>query len=207
MLDSKNYYGCGETGHIRRFCQKQSNRPPIVRGRGGHGRGRHSGGRGGQGNGGHQISRGGGQAGATAAQHGRGNGQTCDKAHCYAFPGRSEAETSDAFITGNLLVCDCMASILFDPGSTFSYVSSSFATGLDLYCDLLDIPIRVSTPVGESVIVEKVYRSCLVTFVGSNTYVDLIILEMVDFDVILGMTWLSPNFAILDCNAKTVTLS
>ena len=60
---------------------------------------------------------------------------------------------------------------------------------------------------GESVIVEKVYRSCLVIFVGSNTYVDLIILEMVDFDVILGMTWLSPNFAILDCNAKTVTLA
>ena len=25
--------------------------------------------------------------------------------------------------------------------------------------------------------------------------------------VILGMTWLSPNFAILDCNAKTVTLA
>ena len=41
----------------------------------------------------------------------------------------------------------------------------------------------------------------------SNTHVDLVILEMVDFDVILGMTWLSPNFAILDCNAKTVTLA
>ena len=46
-----------------------------------------------------------------------------------------------------------MASVLFDPGSTFSYVSSSFATGLYLHCDLLDMPIRVSTPVGESVIV------------------------------------------------------
>ena len=69
------------------------------------------------------------------------------------------------------------------------------------------MPSRVSTPVGESVIVEKLYRSCLVTFVGSNTHVDLVILEMVDFDVILGMTWLSPNFAILDCNAKTVTLA
>ena len=45
------------------------------------------------------------------------------------------------------------------------------------------------------------------TFVGSNTHVDLIILEMVDFDVILGMTWLSPNFAILDCYAKTVMLA
>ena len=55
------------------------------------------------------------------------------------------------------------------------------------------MPIRVSTLVGESVIVEKVYRSCLVTFVGSNAHVYLVILEMVDFDVILGMTWLSPN--------------
>ena len=53
----------------------------------------------------------------------------------------------------------------------------------------------------EDVVVEKVYRSCLVNFVGSNTYVDLVILKMDDFDVILGMTWLSPQFAILDCNA------
>ena len=100
-----------------------------------------------------------------------------------------------------------MAFVLFDPGSTFSYVSSAFANGLNLHCELLDMPIRVSTPVGEFVIVEKVYRSCLVTFMGNNTHVDLVILEMVDFDVILGMTWLSPNFAILNCNAKTVTLA
>lgn len=30
---------------------------------------------------------------------------------------------------------------------------------------------------------------------------------MVDFDVILGMDWLSPYHAILDCHAKTVTLA
>ena len=91
--------------------------------------------------------------GTTAAQPVRGKRQTGDRAHCYSFPGRSEAETSDAVITGNLLVCDCMASVLFDPGPTFSYVSSSFANGLNLHCEFLDMPIRVSTPVGESVIV------------------------------------------------------
>ncbi|XP_069151829.1 uncharacterized protein [Solanum lycopersicum] len=69
------------------------------------------------------------------------------------------------------------------------------------------MPIRVSTLVGESVIVEKVYRSCPVSFMESTTHVDLVILEMVEFDVILGMTWLSPNFAIFDCNSKTVTLA
>ena len=51
MLDSRDCSGCGETGHIRRHCPKQSYKPPIIRGRGGHGRGLHSRGRGVQGNG------------------------------------------------------------------------------------------------------------------------------------------------------------
>ena len=89
--------------------------------------------------------------GTTAEQPVRGNRQTADRTHCYAFPGRSEVETSDVVITGNLFVCDCMASVLFDPGSTFSYVSSAFANGLNLHCELLDMPILFSTPVGESV--------------------------------------------------------
>ena len=119
MLESRECYGCGETGHIKRYCPKQSYRPQIVRGRGGHGRGRHSGGRGGRGNGGHQNGRGDGQMGTTTAQPGRGNGQTGDRAHCYAFQGRSEVETSDAVITSNLSVCDCMAFVLFDPDPHF----------------------------------------------------------------------------------------
>ena len=58
MLDSREFYGCGETGHIRRNCPKKSYRPPIARGRGGHDRGCYSGGRGGRGNGSHQNGRG-----------------------------------------------------------------------------------------------------------------------------------------------------
>lgn len=36
---------------------------------------------------------------------------------------------------------------------------------------------------------------------------DLLLLCMVDFDVILGMNWLSPCRDILECHAKTVTLA
>ncbi|MBX4377745.1 hypothetical protein K4H02_22060, partial [Mycobacterium tuberculosis] len=42
---------------------------------------------------------------------------------------------------------------------------------------------------------------------GYDTWVDLIILGMVDFDVFLGIDWLSPYHVVLDCNAKTVTLA
>ncbi|XP_069154566.1 uncharacterized protein [Solanum lycopersicum] len=76
MLESRECYGCGEIGHIKRYCPKQSYRPPIVRGRGGHERGRYAEKRGGRGNGGHQTNRGCGQTRTTAVQHGRGNEQT-----------------------------------------------------------------------------------------------------------------------------------
>ncbi|WMV09404.1 hypothetical protein MTR67_002789 [Solanum verrucosum] len=38
------------------------------------------------------------------------------------------------------------------------------------------------------------------------TRADLVILDMTDFDIILGMTWLSPYYVVLNCNTKSVTL-
>ena len=37
--------------------------------------------------------------------------------------------------------------------------------------------------------------------------VDLIVLQMLEFDVILGMDWLSSHHVSLDCFAKTVCLT
>nr|AAT38742.2 'chromo' domain containing protein [Solanum demissum] len=38
------------------------------------------------------------------------------------------------------------------------------------------------------------------------TWADLVILDMADFDIILGMTWLSPYYVVLNCNTKSVIL-
>ncbi len=56
-------------------------------------------------------------------QPGREVARQDDRAQCYAFSDNNEAEASDAVITCTILVCDRMANVLFDPGSTYSYVS------------------------------------------------------------------------------------
>jgi len=48
-------------------------------------------------------------------------------------------------------------------------------------------PFSVSTPVGDSVIAKKVYRVCVVSIGTKKNLVDLFELDMVNFDVILGM--------------------
>ncbi|XP_070040948.1 uncharacterized protein [Nicotiana tomentosiformis] len=61
--------------------------------------------------------------------------------------------------------------------------------------------------VGDTIGVDHVYRSCVVTVWGLETRVDLLLLNMVDFNVLLGMDWLYPCHADLDCHAKTMTLA
>lgn len=144
----------------------------------------------------------GGRLGGRSDASGRGA-----QGHFYAAPARATTEASDDVITSTLLLCHQPATVLFDPGSTFSYVSVYFAPRLGMRSESLAEPIHVSTPVGESLVVDQVLRSCLVTIQGYDTRVDLILLDMVNFDLILGMDWLSPHHAVLDCYAKTVTLA
>ncbi|XP_070043182.1 uncharacterized protein [Nicotiana tomentosiformis] len=126
---------------------------------------------------------------------------------CYAFPARTEAASSDVVIIGIVSVCSRDASVLFNPGCTYSYVSSYFASYLVVPRDSLSSPMYVSTPVGDAIVIDRVYCLCVVTIGDIETRVGLLLLNMVDFYVILGVNSLSPYHSILDCHTKTVTLA
>jgi len=51
----------------------------------------------------------------------------------------------------------------------------------------------------------NMYVGVGVSLVGYETKVDLISLELHDFDIILGMDWLSKYKALIDCYSKTFT--
>ena len=57
---------------------------------------------------------------------------------------------------------------------------------------------------GDSAVSERVYRSYPILFPSRVTLVDLVELDMLYFDVILGIDWLHDCFASIDCRTRIV---
>ena len=57
---------------------------------------------------------------------------------------------------------------------------------------------------GESVVAKRVYRNCPIMLPNRVSYVELVELYILDFDVLLGMDWLHGCFASIDCRTRVV---
>ncbi|XP_077223413.1 uncharacterized protein LOC143857026 [Tasmannia lanceolata] len=107
-------------------------------------------------------------------------------------------------IPGTLPVASSYAYVLFDSRTTHSFVSSSFATLHLLPSVPMDHDLCVSTPVGKDLMTDRISKTCPIRIGDKELLADLILLELYDFDVILGMDWLLAHYALVDCNKKIV---
>ena len=57
---------------------------------------------------------------------------------------------------------------------------------------------------GDSVVLKRVYKGCPIFLPNRVTSVDFIELDMLDFDVILGINWLRACFEFIDCRRRVV---
>ena len=64
----------------------------------------------------------------------------------------------------------------------------------------------MTNPLGNSVIMNRVYRECPIKIREYEFLGDLIELSFREFDVILRMDWLSRHQVVVDCRMKRVTL-
>ena len=82
---------------------------------------------------------------------------------------------------------DKMARVLFDSGSSFSFISESFAAEIGIKPARLAFHLDVVTPLGEHSLVWKYLRSVDVNLGEMDFKASLIIMNMQEYNVILGM--------------------
>ncbi|KAA0056044.1 ty3-gypsy retrotransposon protein [Cucumis melo var. makuwa] len=113
---------------------------------------------------------------------------------------KTEAEKAGTVVIGTLPVLGHYALVLFDSGSSHSFISSAFVLHARLEVKPLHHVLSVSTPFGECMLSKKKVNACQIEIAGHVIEVTQLVLDMLDFDVILGMDWLAANHASIDCS-------
>ena len=75
---------------------------------------------------------------------------------------------------------------------------------LGLNVDWLDSPFYVTSPLSTWVVIDRICRDCDLEIGGLVVSVDLRVIDMHDFDVILGMDWLSNHRVVMDYYRKRI---
>ncbi|KAL4013399.1 hypothetical protein IC575_025568 [Cucumis melo] len=118
-----------------------------------------------------------------------------------------EAERAGIVVTGTLPILGHYAFVLFDSGSSHSFISSVFVHHVGLEVEPLGSVLSVFTLSGEVLLSKEKIKACRVEIANHVLDVTLLVLDMQDFDVILGMVWLSANHASIDCFGKEVVFN
>ena len=76
---------------------------------------------------------------------------------------------------------------------------------LGLEVETLERPLHVSSPLGAKVSIDKIFWGCELEISGILLTVDFRVMGMSEFDVILGMDWLTEHRVIIDYDRRRVT--
>ena len=107
-------------------------------------------------------------------------------------------------MAGTIPICFLDARVLLDPGATHSFVSPVFDSKSSWQALRMAIRLSVATPLSDSLDSDVFLSNCPVLIEGRELLAGLVLLDVMYFDVILGMDWLFQHFATVDCRRKEV---
>ena len=110
-------------------------------------------------------------------------------------------------LEGTLKLFNSQVKALFDTGASNFFITIRIVQRLGLVPQALDVALNVVSPLGVSVKLGKVCKDCPLKLKDQNLPADLIVLSMKEFDVILGIDWLTKYHAKLDCVSKSISFS
>ena len=117
---------------------------------------------------------------------------------------QQDADAAPDVVIGIISILDHDAYKLVDLGATHPFPSKHFLDRFEIETQPLEGRMRVSLPAGDPLFTDRVIRDSKVLIGGQEFPEDLVALDMRDFDVVLGMDWLSRHRATLDRYKKEV---
>ena len=76
---------------------------------------------------------------------------------------------------------------------------------LGLEVETLEEPLHVSSPLGTRVRIDQICQDCELEISWILLTMDLRFMDMSEFDVILGMDWLTAHRVVIDCDHRRIT--
>ncbi|GKC10316.1 putative reverse transcriptase domain-containing protein [Tanacetum coccineum] len=109
-------------------------------------------------------------------------------------------------VTGTFSLNDHFATVLFDYGADFSFISIEFAPLLNVKPSIVNPGYVIEVADGKKVEVDRIIHDCKLELENSLFSINLIPLGHGSFDVIVGMDWLSQNKVVIVCHEKVVEI-
>ena len=92
------------------------------------------------------------------------------------------------YMTGMIKIASNNVYALFDLGATHSFITTNFIKRTNEMSPApLENDLCVCTPSGEVILVNSICKDCVLSIEDREMKADLLVLEMKDFDLILGM--------------------
>ena len=76
---------------------------------------------------------------------------------------------------------------------------------MGLKVETLEKPLYVNSPLGTRVSVDLICRDCELEILGILLTIDLRVMDISDFEVILGRDWLTAHRVVIDCDSRRIT--
>ncbi|GJW57045.1 putative reverse transcriptase domain-containing protein [Tanacetum coccineum] len=173
-------YECGSTNHVRSACPKMNRAKGPKENR---------------------LN----QVAANNGGQGRKNQGSQARGRAFML-GAEEARQDPNIMTGTFTLNNHFATTLFDSGTDYSFVSTTFIPLLGLESSDLGFKYEIEIASGQRVEIDKVIKGCKLEIKGHVFDIDLIPFGHESFDVIIGMDWLSNYKAEIVCHKKVVRI-
>ncbi|CAA0839573.1 Unknown protein, partial [Striga hermonthica] len=127
------------------------------------------------------------------------------QARVYAVD-QAEAEQQPGTMSGMVVLNNVYVFALFDTGATHSFISRRCLDAIGVRATTTIDPLEVSLASGRKIVTSAKASDLSLSIGGRVLSTDAFVLEMRDFDLILGMDWLSFYHVDIKCHDREITL-